>query len=331
MTAISIYNINDFIKLDIPIVDVRSEGEYEQGHIVGAYNLPILNNDERRQVGICYKQKGNNEAVLLGYQLVVHKFNEYIERAIGIAPNKTIGIYCFRGGQRSGIMSDLLHNAGFKVTRLHGGYKSYRKYILNTLTIPKNIIILGGYTGSQKTEKLNTLKLNGHQVIDLEKLANHKGSAYGGMGEQPQPTNEQFENILAHKWQKIDPTKPLWLEDESSKIGKISIPQSIYVQMRESSMIKILVCIEKRMDYILDTYGKMPIEELYTATQKLERRLGNEQCNKALTHLQNGELHEWLYIVLAYYDKTYNYGNSLRDQNKIEILSEEDFNLKYMP
>ncbi len=329
MSAISIYNIDKFIELDIPTIDVRSEGEYEQGHIVGANNIPILNNDERRQVGICYKQKGNNEAVLLGYQLVEHKFKDYIKKAIEIAPNKTIAVYCFRGGQRSGIMSDLLHHAGLTVIKLQGGYKSYRRYALNTLTIPKNLMILGGYTGSQKTEKLHELKLSGQQVIDLEMLANHKGSAFGGIGEEPQPTNEQFENLLADEWRKIDPLKPLWLEDESSRIGRINIPKSIYIQMRESSMVKMIVDKIKRIDYILSSYGKMPIDKLHEATQKLERRLGNEQCNAALTYLQNGELREWLYIILKYYDKTYEYGNSLRDQSKIETLSEAEFYKKY--
>ncbi len=329
MSSVSIYTISDFINCGVPIIDVRSEGEYQQGHIVGAYNIAILNNDERSQVGTCYKQKGHNAAVVLGYELVAHKFKDYIKRAAEIAPHKTIGVYCFRGGQRSGIMSELLRDAGFTVIRLHGGYKSYRKYVLHTFTIPKSMIILGGYTGSQKTEKLNQLRLLGHQVIDLEKLASHKGSAYGGIGEAEQPTNEQFENMLAFEWQKIDPLKPVWIEDESSRIGKINIPQYLYIQMRESPLIKIIVPVEKRMDYILETYGKMPVDALYHATQKLIRRLGNQQCHNALNHLQNNELRAWLYIVLTYYDKTYEYGNSLRDQTKIEIISEEDFYLKY--
>ncbi|MDZ4756812.1 MAG: tRNA 2-selenouridine(34) synthase MnmH [Bacteroidota bacterium] len=330
MSSVSIYTIHDFTKLNMPIIDVRSEGEFEQGHVVGACNIALLNNDERKEVGICYKQKGNYEAVLLGYELAGNKFKGYIQKVLEIAPQKSISVYCFRGGLRSRIMCDLFLTAGFSVARLSGGYKAYRNYVLNTLALPKNINILGGYTGSQKTEKLYELKLNGHQVIDLEKLAKHKGSAYGGIGQEAQPTTEQFENLLAYEWQKIDPIKPLWLEDESSKIGKISIPKSIYIQMRESRLVKVMVEIEKRIDFILNTYGKMPTEELYNATQKLQRRLGNEQCTIALNHLQNGELREWLSIILMYYDKTYNHGNSLRDPNKVETIAEADFYKKYL-
>ncbi len=316
-------------RLTLPMLDVRSEGEFASGHIPEAYNLPILNNEERRQVGICYKGKGNKAAVLLGYELVAHKFKDYIKEVFEIAPQKKVFVYCWRGGLRSSILADLLKNAGFTVYRLKGGYKTYRTWALAQLTTRKNIQVLGGATGSQKTSLLYWLALQGHQVIDLEGLANHRGSAFGHIGLGNQPSHEQFENRLALEWSKTNPMKPLWLEDESRMIGKLNLPKAIYEQIRESTLYKLDIPAEERKEYILQTYGRMPMEELAAATEKLKRRLGDENFRLAIECLETGDKKGWLDFVMAYYDKTYLHGNEKRDKENTTLLDKPAFLEKY--
>lgn len=188
-----------------PVIDVRSPAEFAHAHFPNAQNLPLLNNEERAIVGTTYKHEGNQTAVLKGYELVGHKFSDYIKLAIKIAPNKKVNIYCWRGGLRSNIMAFVLHTAGFEVNLLQGGYKKYRNWVLETLEQPKQIKIVGGKTGSGKTYVLHQLKMLNQQIIDLEGLAHHKGSAFGSLGQAPQPSIEMFENNLAIQWCKIDP------------------------------------------------------------------------------------------------------------------------------
>jgi tRNA 2-selenouridine synthase len=309
----------------IAIIDVRSEGEYEQGHFPGAYSIPILNNEERAAVGTCYKRKGNAAAVLLGYELVGTKFGTYIQAAKKVAPNKVIGIYCWRGGLRSNIMASLLKSAGFTVYILAKGYKSYRHWALFQLQQPKYIKVLGGHTGSAKTEMLQWLAEQGEQVIDLEKLANHRGSAFGHIGLGNQPTKEHFENMLALEWSQMSRMKPLWLEDENRMIGHISLPDNVYVQIRESKLYKMMVPENERALHILNTYGKMPVESLAAATTSIKKRLGDALYREAISLLESGDLAGWLRIVLHYYDKAYEHGNAKRDSNIVVMKSREAF------
>jgi tRNA 2-selenouridine synthase len=176
---------------------VRSNKNYLDGHIPGAISFPLLKNEERAQVGTCYKNKGNFEAVILGYELVGPRFPEIIRAAKSKFEEKPLFVHCWRGGLRSRIMTNLLASAGFQVYLLKSGYKNYRNFVLNTFSKPYNFQVLSGYTGSGKTEILEFLKQNGKNVVDLEALANHRGSAFGGLGFSAQPTQEQFENNLA--------------------------------------------------------------------------------------------------------------------------------------
>src|SRR5579863_3083778 len=190
--------IESFVQLDnsIPVVDVRTPAEFVQGHIVGAYNIPLFSDDERVQVGTTYKLLGREQAILLGFDLTGAKWSGFIKQALEIAPDKKIALHCWRGGMRSGAMAWALNLYGFDVYLLEGGYKKYRRWVLDQFEQKYNLLILGGMTGSGKTQILHQLRGLGQQVIDLEDLAQHQGSSYGTMNKLVQPSQEQFENDL---------------------------------------------------------------------------------------------------------------------------------------
>jgi tRNA 2-selenouridine synthase len=300
----------------LPLLDTRSEGEYTHAHIPGAINLPLLNNQEREKVGTCYKQKGREEAVLLGFDLAGPKFGDYIRKAKEIT-NTEIVVYCWRGGMRSNIMAWLLEKAGLKVYLLEGGYKTFRHWALNEFEQPLKLLVLGGKTGSGKTEVLHEMKKAGEQVIDLEGLAHHRGSAFGALGQPAQPTSEQFENNLALELLKIDRKKTLWLENESSKIGGVKIPDGIYNQMRATIVVEIEVPLENRIKNIARDYASFPKEKLAEATKRIEKKLGNKNMNDGLNYLQENDFYNWIKILLDYYDKAYTFSKSQREPGTV--------------
>ena len=306
------------------ILDVRSPKEFEHAHLPGAVNFPLLNDEERKQVGITYKNEGREIAVIKGFELVGHKFAEYIKRAKEIAPEKEVMIYCWRGGMRSNTMAWLLSLSGFKVTILKGGYKLFRGWVLNQFQIKKNILILGGKTGSGKTELLNALKEKGEQIIDLEKLANHKGSAFGSLGQKPQPSTEQFENLLALEWSKINDEKILWLENESMLIGTCALHAGIFDQMRTAPVVEIQLDFEIRKKRILNEYGIFETKQLEEKTFKIKKRLGGLRLKEAIEFLQSGNLDAWCGIMMNYYDKTYSHSHEQREKNNLFHLKIEN-------
>lgn len=305
----------------VPVIDVRSPGEYLHAHIPNAFNIPLLNNENRKEVGITYKNFGREKAVQVGFDLVGDKFGNMIREAEKIAPEKEILVYCWRGGMRSGVMAWLLETAGFKTFLLKGGYKSFRNHVLEILQQEKNIIIIGGKTGTGKTEIIKQLAKQNEQTIDLENLANHKGSAFGHLGCPPQPSNEMFENLLAAQWNNTDSQKILYLENESIAIGNLKIPNSIFSMMKQAMVIEIEIPFEWRVKNILDSYGTFPKEELIASTGKLKKRLGNQRMREAIQCLQNNDFEKWVAMMLEYYDKFYAYGMGQREKNKIYQLS----------
>jgi tRNA 2-selenouridine synthase len=310
-------NISQFLEKSgsLPVIDVRSEAEYAQGHIPGAINIPLLNNDDRREVGISYKLKGSEAAVLLGYKLVGPVFHLLIKRAIESAPSKQVMVYCWRGGLRSKIFSELLENAGLEVYKLAGGYKSFRRQIIKSFEKPLNLKVLGGLTCSGKTELLKLLQSQGEQIIDLEGLANHKGSAFGGIG-RVQPGQEQFENQLGIEIMKADDKKVLWIEDESQSIGKNVIPKALWNQLRNSLLVEINIPMELRLQRVLDEYAGLDKVLLEERTLTLKKRLGDLRTRELAGYLHEGNFHEWGKALLEYYDKTYAFGQSKREALK---------------
>ncbi len=304
----------------IPLIDVRAPIEFEQGHIPNAINLPILDNENRKLVGTCYKQNGHEAAVILGYKLVGPQFYLLVKQAYKLFPNKKIIINCYRGGLRSRIMANLLSTAGFEVYLLQGGYKKFRHWVLSTLNEPYQFKVLGGYTGSGKTVILKELVTKNIQVLDLEGLANHRGSAFGNLGMPEQPTNEMFENLIAVQLQKFDTKKTIWVEDESSLIGRCKVPKPIYENMRKSTLYFLAIDLEKRIVNIVNEYGQFDKAILQQATQKLYKRLGDLRTREAIQLLDENNLADWAKAILIYYDKTYLFGVSKREPQLIKKI-----------
>jgi tRNA 2-selenouridine synthase len=318
--------INTFLHLDsnIPVVDVRTPAEFAQGHICGAHNIPLFSNDERVQVGTTYKQVGREEAILLGFDLTGSKWSAFIKQALAISPDKKVAVHCWRGGMRSGAMAWCLDLYGFEVYLLAGGYKHYRRKTLDTFAEKFNIRVLGGLTGSGKTKVLHQLQALGEQVIDLEGLAQHQGSAFGSMNIMEQPTQEQFENNLATQLRLLDPQRPVWVEDESITIGKRFIPNALFHQMRDAPITVLKVPPEARVDFLVTEYGVLDKDFLKECTQKIWKRLGPEQTKNAITAIDEDRMADFIRTVLVYYDKTYRNGLSKRNQAKITVIDTDD-------
>lgn len=295
---------------DRVLLDVRTPAEYAAGHVPGALNLPLFSNEERVVVGTLYKQQSPDKAFLKGLEYAGARMPDYVKQARKYAPQGKIIVHCWRGGQRSGSLSWLLSFAGMDVITLQGGYKAYRQHIQQQFAQQKlKLIVLGGQTGSAKTKTLHELAALGEQVIDLEKLAHHKGSAFGALGEEAQPTVEQFENDLYTTFAQLDPQRRVWLENESRGIGRVFMPQGFWEQFRQSPLIDLVLPFEERVDFLVKTYAAFPKTELITAFQAIERRLGGQNLKIALAALQVDDYAQAAAIALRYYDKSYVHAN----------------------
>ena len=314
-------SINDFISLSepIPLIDVRTPAEFEQGKIPGAFNLPIFTNEERVLVGTTYKQVGREQAILLGFDLTGNKWSLFIKEALEISPAKKIAVHCWRGGMRSGAMAWALDLYGFEVYLIEGGYKSYRRWSAAQFEKPYQLIIVGGMTGSGKTRLLHQLQSMNEQVIDLEDLAQHQGSSYGTMNKMVQPTQEQFENNFAFRLNQLDRDYRIWVEDESLTIGKRCIPNPFWYQMRNSLLFNLNVPHEHRVELLATEYGVLAKTFLIECTERIWKRLGPEQTKNAILAIEDDRMPDFIRIVLVYYDKTYKTG--LNKRNKENVIT----------
>jgi tRNA 2-selenouridine synthase len=289
---------------EMPVLDVRSPAEYACGHIPCALNLPLFSNEERAEVGTLYKRKGKIHAVQLALERVGPKMRFLTDFVLNLHCTE-LNLYCWRGGMRSEAMAWLFETVGVACFRLEQGYKSYRNHILERFHEPRTMRLLGGFTGSGKTELLQSLSSIGEQVLDLEALANHKGSAFGGIGQSPQPTTEQFENLIFSKIARMDPSKPLWIEDESRNVGKCTVPEALWGQMRHAPLIEVVMPRPQRVERLMQEYAHFELDYLCIAIKKIEKRLGFDRCKDALTSCLNGDRATALEICLDYYDKAY--------------------------
>jgi len=309
----------------VPLVDVRSPKEYSQGHIPGAVNLPLFNNEEREAVGIRYKQGGNENAVQLGFEIVGPKLAELAKLAKSEARKKKLLVYCWRGGMRSESMAWLFEKAGIEVKVLEGGYKAYRRFIREQFSKPAKLVVLGGFTGSGKTDILKSLEKSGEQFLDIEGIAHHKGSAFGRLGQAEQPTNEQFENNLADCWREFDFDRIIWMEDESRVLGNCSINDPLFRKMRTGILIKIILPKSERKKRLVKEYGGFDKTLLLGSIEKIRQRMGGLAVKKASEALEKKDLMEVADLTLTYYDKSYSHQNSDKVPSQlIEIEIEKD-------
>ena len=206
---------------------------------------------------------------------------------------------------RSGSFAWLLEQAGFAPKLLEGGYKAYRNHVHQRIDRQFNLLVISGLTGAGKTKYLHLLKSRGQQIIDLEGLANHRGSAFGAIGLGDQPSTEHFENLLFHELEKLDPELPIWVEDEGNRIGGVVVPESFHKQMQHARAIFVDASVGRRVEHLIEVYGPLPKEALAHSVEKIRKRLGGQHVNDAIAALDAGDLKKTTEIVLAYYDKTY--------------------------
>lgn len=338
-------NIDQFLVLakDHPVIDVRSPGEYKHAHLPGAYSLPLFSDEERAAVGTAYKQESREKAIKIGLDFFGPKMRGMVEEVESIVRSRESGVedseltthdsrlillYCWRGGMRSAAVAWLLDMYGFKVYTLTGGYKKFRNYILAVFKAPFQLKILGGFTGSGKTETLKELEKQGEIIIDLEKIACHKGSAFGNIGLPAQPTQEMFENLLAlelrnksmvnSQWPIENNGAPvsslavhhssLWLEDESQRIGLVNIPKDLWNNMRQSPVYFLDIPFEERLKHLVEEYGCLDKQKMIDAILRIKDRLGGLEAKNAINFLLEENFTESFRILLKYYDKWYQKG-----------------------
>ena len=297
-------SLQEALQLGCPIFDVRSPSEYKQGHIPSAVNIPILSDEGRALVGTIYKKQGSSKAYLKGLELA----GPEIGRLVALAQSSSKGqacIYCWRGGLRSNIFATLLAWSGVQVFLLDGGYKTFRNWVLEKFNVTFNLQVLGGMTGTGKTALLQTFLEKGDQVIDLEKLARHRGSAFGAYEGEGQPSCEHFENTLALNLHQLDPSKPIWVEDESRMIGRCKIPDALYAQMQTAPFIELKKSIEERLARLVEEYSACSTNDLISATQKLQKKLGGVRTKLVIENIQKGDLHLAASLLMEYYDAQY--------------------------
>jgi len=290
----------------IPVIDVRSPSEFLQGHIPGAVNIPLFSDQERKEVGTAYKQVNREAAMYIALEYTGKKMVDLAkegERRAG--KNKQLLVHCWRGGMRSRSMAWLFETLGIKCALLEGGYKSYRRFVRQEFTRERELVVLGGKTGSGKTDILRALSGLGEQIIDLEKLARHKGSAFGALGEKPQPTTEQFENDLCRELAALDPGKRTWVEDESRNVGKCVLPGELYSRMKESRLLFLDISRELRAGHLVKHYAGFGNEPLKSAVMKITRKLGGDRTREAMESLEREDYFSTAMIALHYYDKAY--------------------------
>ena len=309
-----------------PVLDVRSPSEYQQAHIPGAYNLPLFTDEERKIVGTAYKQQSRKHAIRHGLDFFGVKMRAMVEEAERLlkAPAfknqaPVLFVHCWRGGMRSNAVAWLLDVYGFEVCLLEGGYKTFRNWVLDQFEKDYPLKIVGGYTGSGKTLILSQLEKEGETVIDLEKIASHKGSAFGALGQPPQPRQEMFENLLAVALQNAAASgRTIWLEDESQRIGVLNIPAPFWQTMRQKPVYFIDIPFDPRLDYITTEYGCHEKERLVNAIIRIQKRLGPMETKTAIGHLLENDHREAFRILLAYYDRLY--GKALYNRENIGSL-----------
>lgn len=315
-------NVSDFLKLALnyPVIDVRSPSEFIYGHIPGAINIPLFDDSERAAVGTLYKKEGRSQAIIHGIELTGPKMSVKLKQALSAAKDGKLLVHCWRGGMRSEAMAWLFSLGDIETEILDGGYKSYRHHVLESLGEKHRYIILGGLTGSGKTEILKVMKSQGHQVIDLEGIACHKGSAFGSLGQPPQPTSEHFANLLFTEMEKADKSRVIWLEDESRNIGSVYMPDQLYFNMQESPVIALIMDVGTRIPRLLREYSDYPPGDLLASVRKITKRLGGDNTRESIESIESGNFRRAIELTLNYYDKAYMFGLKRRPGKNIFYL-----------
>jgi tRNA 2-selenouridine synthase len=292
------------------VVDVRTPAEYHHGHIVGSVNIPLFTNEERADVGTRYVQQSREDAIQRGLQLVGPRLAEYVKQARDLG--KPLIVYCWRGGMRSSSMSWLFATSGLESRTIPRGYKGFRSRAHERIMRPWQWQVVCGKTGSGKTTFLRELQARGEQVLDLEGLANHRGSSFGGIGLPPQPSTEHMLNLIDHAMRDFEVSRPVWIEDESRTIGRVHLPEHLYSCIRTAPRHELDVPVAVRIANLVAEYGALPANELAEAFERIREKFGGERTQRALAALDAGDLALAAEIALEYYDRTYEFSAARR-------------------
>jgi tRNA 2-selenouridine synthase len=294
------------------IIDARSEDEYQADHLPGAVNWPTLNNAERIEIGTLYKQVNPFEARKRGAAKAARNIAAHIERSVIDKPRDWQPLaYCWRGGQRSGSLSLVLSQIGFRVTLVEGGYKAFRAALVQDIVarVPKlSFRVVCGPTGSGKTRLLQALDAQGAQVLDLEALANHRSSVLGAMPGLAQPTQKRFETLVWDKLRRFDPAVPVFVESESKKVGNLSVPTALMDAMRSSPCLNLQLSDEERVALLLEDYDYLTRNVAYFCERlaKLTELKGHEVVKRWQTMAQEGDFASVVMELLTqHYDPAY--------------------------
>jgi tRNA 2-selenouridine synthase len=294
------------------ILDVRSPAEFAEDHLPGAINCPVLNDEERIRIGTLYKQVNAFEAKKLGAALVARNIAQHIEARFLVHERQWRPlVYCWRGGNRSGAMAHILARIGWPVVQLDGGYKEYRRHVIAALEVLPTRLefrVLCGTTGSGKSRMLHTLSELGAQVLDLEQLAAHRGSILGYLPDTPQPSQKAFESAIWQQLREFDPSRPVYVESESKKVGNLRVPEAMMYAMRAASCIVLELPLEERVKLLMQDYEHFTANPVILNAQVscLTALHGREKIQHWHTLTLGGELEQLVHELLHdHYDPSY--------------------------
>ncbi len=296
------------------IIDVRSPAEFALDHLPGSINLPVLDDAERAEIGTIYVQRSKFLARRLGAAKVARNIAHHLDGALaGRDSSFRPLVYCWRGGQRSGAMATVMAQVGWPVTVIEGGYQSWRRQVVARLysqpspDLALRVILLDGRTGSGKTQVLDSLARHGFQTLDLEGLADHRGSLFGATA-APQPSQKAFESRLIARLEQIDPTRPLFVEAESSRIGDVTLPPALWSDMRRAPRVTLMAPLDARAEHIMQVYGDIAADgaALEAALCRLPRQHGRETVARWRALAASGETATLVSeLMQAHYDPAY--------------------------
>ena len=295
------------------IIDARSPAEFAEDHLPGAVNWPVLDDDERRQVGTEHKQVSAFDAKKIGAAMVATRIGELLQAHVQDKPRDWLPlVYCWRGGKRSGTLAWFLDQIGFRTAVLHGGYKAFREQVrerLETLPLKFDYTVIAGRTGSGKTRLLQALEAGGAQVLDLEALAKHRGSVLGGLPFEPQPSQRAFEMQLWQKLAGFDPARPVYVESESRKIGQLQVPVALLDRMRSQGRVVMLTMPDDaRVQLLVEEYGffAQQVERFCGHLDSLVELRGRDTVKHWQALARNGDWAEVFgELMLRHYDPMY--------------------------
>lgn len=318
----------EILKFKNPIfIDLRSEGEFEDGTILGAISMPVLSNEERKIVGTLYASGDVKGAKEKGVEFFAPKLTDYYKHISQLEEDHEVVLFCSRGGFRSTALFNLLKTLGHNVYKLNYGYKSYRKYVLNFMDTFNDYkyVVLKGYTGCGKTEILKELRKRGENVLDLEGLARHRGSLFGGVGMGFQPSQKTFESELIESFKSFK-QGPIFVEGESPRIGSINLPSELIKAMAKTDTVFLIEdTIERRTERIksdyLSDYGLEKKEEIISALENLKRYISAKRYENYLK-LVDEENFDLIIkdLMIKYYDANYSIN---KDKIFYKILNED--------